>query len=120
MTGAAIEPLTWAMLCVTKGLTKGARVGRRARVLLHGVTNTARRYLAARTGFATGCVARVALAMRRGTRGYRKGSAAIERSIVTGHAAILWFGGAGHVLRVIELKVEALFEGCGKTLKRRL
>ncbi|HXM34925.1 MAG TPA: hypothetical protein VN920_07050 [Pyrinomonadaceae bacterium] len=98
MTDTAIEPLTWAMLCVTKGLTKGARVGRRTRVLLRGVAHTARGYLAARTGFAPGCVAGVALAMRRRARRYRKGSAAIERSIVTGHAAILWFGGPGHVL----------------------
>ena len=106
------------MLSVTKGLTEGARIGRGAGVFLFFVAHTARGNLAAGSGFAARRVAGVTLAVRRGSGRNRQRRTAIERTIMTSDAAILRSRRARHVLRVIELQVETLFEVSGKESQR--
>ena len=45
---------------------------------------------------------------------YRQGSTPTQRRTVTSHATALWSGVAGHMLRMIEAEVKALFKAIGK------
>ena len=52
-------------------------------------------------------------------RNRQRGAASQRRAVASG-ATILWPRGAGHVLRVIELHVETLFESIGKRFTWRI
>ena len=62
------------------------------------------------------CVTRIATIVGSNPGGNRQAYAAPQRCAMTGDTAALWSGIAGHVLRVIELHIEALFELIGKGL----
>src|SRR5262249_49358834 len=65
-------------------------------------------------------VTRVATVMRRETRRNRQRHSASQGRVVTSYATLLWFSRAGHVLRVIELHVEAFLENRRKIFQRRI
>jgi hypothetical protein len=64
------------------------------------------------------CVTRIATIVGSNPVGNRQAYAASQRCVMTRPAAALWSGIAGHVLCVIELHIEALFELIGKSLPR--
>ena len=120
MTIGAGQSLPWAMFRMTERETKSARTGRSAGIRFLVVTNSARSNLSTRLRFAARCVAGVTLAVRRDTRGNRKRRGAPADAAVAGGTSARRPGGASHVLRVIELDVEALAEPGGKTFQRRV
>ena len=69
-------------------------------------------------GSRVGCVAPVATLVGAHPDRNREGNAAPQRRVVTGGTAVLRPDVAGHVLRVIELHVEAFFELMRKGLAR--
>ena len=62
----------------------------------------------------------VTAVMRDDAAGNRHRNAATQRRAVTSDAASLWASGASHVLGVIELHIETLFEAAGKSLSGRV
>ena len=120
MTIGAGQSLPWAMFRMTEGEAKSARIGSSSRIRFLVVTNSARSNLSTRLRFAARCVAVVTLVVRRDTCGNRQRRCTPAGAAVAGGTSAGRPGGAGHVLRVIELDVEALAELCGKTLQRRV
>jgi len=114
VTVSAGEPVSWAMVRMTKSVAIRPRVdGRRAIGLLF-MTNTARSDLASGFRFTRRRVATVTTSMGREVRRDRQRDSAIRRRVAA-VATLLRFRRAAHVLRVIELHVETLVEARGKT-----
>ena len=65
-------------------------------------------------------VAGVAAVVRAHSRGDRQGRAASQTCAVTTDASVLRLGAPGHVLRMIELHVEAFFEFVRESFARRI
>ena len=107
------------MLRMIETHAESARIRRCARERLLVVTRAARGDFLSGRGFARRCVTRVTLAVGVQAGGNGKRDAAIQRSVMASRATALWSCRAHHVLRVIELNVEFLFEGSGKTFQRR-
>ena len=114
MTVGTRKFLSCVVVCVTECVTISARVGAGGPVSLLLVANSARSHLASRVRFAGWSVARVAIVVCREIRGNRQSRAAIDGRAVTAGATSLRARGAGVVLRVIKLDVEALVEARGK------
>jgi len=118
MAIGADQPFSAAMFRVAKGKTKSSRIGRGASVRFLIMTNSARSNFFTRLSFAAWGVAGVTLVMRRDTPGNPKRRRAPTGSAVAGGTAGRWPGSSSHVLRVIELDVEALVELRGKSFQR--
>jgi hypothetical protein len=108
------QALSRSVLGVAETGAEGTRDGRRASVGGGRVTGSARAYVAPGSGLAAGCMADVALVMRgeSGRNGERR--AATRGPIMTACAPLRRPGRVPHVLRVIELHIEALVESFGK------
>ena len=119
VTLGARQSLSAAMLRMTERIAKGTRVGRRSRKRFLIVTNSARRDLASTLRFAARRVTAVALVVSRDSRRNTERS----RTCASGMASVATTcrsRRAVHVLRMIELHVEALVELSGKTFQRRI
>jgi len=119
VTRRAFQTLTWPMLRMIEPQAERACVRRCARECLLVVTRAARGDLLSGRGFARWRVTRVTLAVCVQAAGNRQCHTPIQRSVMTSHAAALWSRRRAHVLRVIELDVEFLFEGRWETLQGR-
>ena len=84
------------------------------------MTNTARRHFLTIVRLAARRVASVTTVVRIQANWYRKPRAAQKRLVMTTVAAIARSRGAGHVLGMVKLHIEAFIEPRRKTLKRRL
>lgn len=108
------------MLCVTKGITKRARVCSRSSERLLGVTNSARSKLTSALSLAARCVTGVTLIVRSDPRRDAQCGRASTGACMTRRATISWPRRSVHVLRMIELHVEVLVELRGESLERRI
>src|SRR5258708_35562213 len=84
------------------------------------MTNAATGQIAPSRGLTTRCMTNITLTVRVEARRNREGHAAIQLTIMTSNATILWLRRATEVLRVIKLYVETFFELIRKILERRL
>lgn len=98
------------MLRVTESKAEGACVGRRSRKRFLIVTNSARRQVTTSLRFTARRMAGVTLVVRGDAGGNRERAGSVAHSSVTGRAAIPGPRRRAHVLRVIELDVETVFE----------
>ena len=119
VTRRAFQALTWSMLRMIETQAERACVRRCARKRLLVMTRAARGDLLSGRGFARRCVTRVTLAVGVQAGGNRQCHTPIQWSVMTSHATALWSRRHAHVLCMIELDVEFLFEGRRETLQGR-
>jgi len=107
------------MFGMTERGAEGSWISCGARIAPGLVTNAARSDLPSVAGFAAGRVTRIAPTVGAESRGNRQCDSPIKRPVVTRLATRFGTRRAVHVLRVIELDVEFLFEGGWETLQGR-
>ena len=69
-------------------------------------------------GSRVGCVTRITTVVGSHSDGNREGHSAPQRRVMTRRTTVLWLGVAGHVLRMIELHIEAFLKLIGEGLPR--
>jgi len=119
VTVVATEALPRAVLRVTERQPIGRRICRRPGVRSPIVAGAARGDIAS-VRLRVRSVASVTTVVSGESRWNRQRRAAPQRGDVTRRTTGRWPRRAGHVLRVIELHIEAFFESVGKSLQRRV
>ena len=119
MTISTTETLASAVLCMAERQAKSCRIRRGAAERFLRVANATRRQVAS-VCLSVRSVTSVTLIVGQKVRGNRESHTSSERGSVTCATAVPGTGRTGHVLRMIELDVETLFEVIGKCLTGRV